>query len=64
VPQVAAKLSGQIELGDVYAALLDVYHSYDPNQTRLTRIGAEEDFPYEFGEFNQLGVNLTFQAKV
>ena len=41
----------------------DVYYSYDPNQTRLQRSGPEDTFNYEFGEFNQLGVNLTLQAK-
>jgi hypothetical protein len=63
VPQYAAKVSGQIDFGDIYAALLDVYYSYDPNQTRLRRDGPEDVFEYEFGEFNQLGVNVTLQAK-
>lgn len=59
----AAKGSAQLDFGNVYAALLDVYFSYDPNQTRLRRSGPEELFEYEFGEFNQLGLNLTLQAK-
>ena len=61
--QIALKLSGQIDFGEIYAALLDVYYSYDPNQTRLTRDDAEDTFEYTFGEFNQLGVNATLQAK-
>jgi hypothetical protein len=61
--QFALKGSAQLDFGDIYAALLDVYYSYDPNQTRLTRDDAEDTFEYEFGEFNQLGVNLTLQAK-
>lgn len=63
VPQVAFKLSGQLDFGDIYAALVDVYYSYDGNQTRLRRNGPEGLFEYEFGEFNQLGMNLTLQAK-
>lgn len=63
VPQVALKVSGQLDFGDIYAALVDVYYSYDGNQTRLRRNGPEGLFEYEFGEFNQLGMNLTLQAK-
>jgi len=63
VPQYAVKGSAQLDFGEVYAALLDVYYSYDPNQTRLVRSGPEETFKYEFGEFDQLGVNVTLQAK-
>ncbi len=59
----AVKASGQLDFGEVYAALLDVYFVYDPNQTRLRRAGPEDLFEYEFGEFNQLGVNATLQAK-
>lgn len=63
VPQFALKLSGQLDFGDIYAALVDVYYSYDGNQTRLRRNGPEGLFEYEFGEFNQLGANITLQAK-
>lgn len=62
-PSFAVKTSGQLDFGDVYAALLDVYFVYDPNQTRLRRAGPEDVFEYEFGDFNQLGVNVTLQAK-
>ncbi|HVV88417.1 MAG TPA: hypothetical protein VHE35_35485 [Kofleriaceae bacterium] len=61
--QFAVKGSAQVDFGDIYAALLDVYYSYDPNQTRLARSDPEAPFHYEFGEFNQLGVNVTLQAK-
>ena len=47
----------------MFAALVDVYFTYDPNQTRLVRNDAEELFEYEFGDFNQLGTNVTLQAK-
>ncbi len=62
-PQLAFKLTGQLDFGDIYAAVLDVYFSYDQNQTRLVRSGPDDLFRYEFGEFNQLGTNLTLQAK-
>ena len=62
-PMFAVKASGQYDFGNIYAALVDVYFSYDPNQTRLRRAGPEDLFEYEFGEFNQLGLNLTLQAK-
>ncbi len=63
VPQLALKTSGQLDFGDIYAALIDVYYSYDGNQTRLTRTGPDDLFQYEFGELNQLGFNVTLQAK-
>jgi hypothetical protein len=59
----AVKASGQYDFGEYFSALLDLYFSYDPNQTRLKRSGPEDLFEYEFGEFNQLGVNLTLQAR-
>lgn len=61
--QIATKVSAQLDFGEIYSALVDVYYSYDPNQTRLTRDGPEDLFEYEFGEFNQLGVNATLQAR-
>ncbi len=63
VPQFAMKFSGQLDFGDIYAALVDIYYSYDGNQTRLKRDDPEGLFEYEFGEFNQLGMNITLQAK-
>jgi hypothetical protein len=61
--QFAFKLTGQLDFNEFFASVLDVYYSYDPNQTRLTRDDAEDTLVREFGEFNQLGVNLTLQAK-
>ena len=63
VPAYALKLSGQYEFGEMFAALVDVYYTYDPNYTRLKRDGAEDLFEYEFADFNQLGTNVTLQAK-
>ncbi|MEZ4400435.1 MAG: hypothetical protein R3B06_10475 [Kofleriaceae bacterium] len=62
-PSYALKLSGQYDFGQVFAALVDVYYAYDPNQTRLVRGGPEDVFEYEFGDFHQLGTNITLQAK-
>jgi hypothetical protein len=61
--QFALKLTGQLDFNEFFASVLDVYYSYDPNQTRLTRDDTEDTLVREFGEFNQLGVNLTLQAK-
>ena len=61
--QFAVKGSGQLDFGELFSVLLDVYFSYDPNQSRLSREGPEDVFKYEFGEFNQLGLNLTLQAR-
>jgi hypothetical protein len=63
VPQFAFKLRGRLDFSEYFAALVDAYYSYDPNQTRLTRDGPEELFRREFGEFNQLGFNFTLQSK-
>lgn len=62
-PAYALKGSAQLDFADIYAVLLDVYFVYDPNQTRLRRDDAEDVFEYEFGDFNQLGTNVTLQAK-
>lgn len=62
-PQFAVKFQGRLDFSEFFAALLDVYYTYDPNQTRLRRDGPNDLLMREFGEFNQLGVNLTLQAK-
>ncbi len=61
--QLAFKVTGRLDFSEYFAALLDVYYSYDPNQTRLRRDGPEDLLQREFGEFHQLGVNATLQAK-
>ncbi|HTM19992.1 MAG TPA: hypothetical protein VL172_05780, partial [Kofleriaceae bacterium] len=61
--QFALKFTGQLDFSEFFASVLDVYYSYDPNQTRLTRDSNEDTLQREFGEFNQLGFNLTLQAK-
>jgi len=63
VPRYAVKGSAQVDFGDIYAALLDVYFVYDANQTILSRDNAGQPLMYQFGKFNQLGFNATLQAK-
>jgi hypothetical protein len=61
--QIAAKFTGRLDFAHYFAAITDIYYSYDPNQTRLRRDGPNDLLRREFGEFNQLGVNVTLQAK-
>jgi hypothetical protein len=66
VPQFAIKGSAKLDFGRIYTALLDVYYSYDGNVTRYSRVdpnNPESPFQFEFGNFNQLGVNATLQAR-
>ncbi len=63
VPQFALKGSGKLTFGRIYSALLEVFYSYDGNTTRYLRGGPEEPFQFQFGQFNQLGVNATLQAR-
>jgi hypothetical protein len=68
--QVAVKGTAKLTFGRIYTALLEVFYSYDPNVTRYQRAGCETGtacpdapFQYVFGNFNQLGVNATLQAR-
>jgi hypothetical protein len=43
-----------------------VFYSYDANTTRYQRVdpgNPESPFEFQFGEFNQLGINATLQAR-
>jgi hypothetical protein len=66
LPQTAIKGTAKIDFGRIYSAVLEVFYSYDPNQTTFSR---ECDDPetcaleYVPGEYNQLGVNATLQAR-
>jgi hypothetical protein len=69
-PQVALKGSAKLTFGRIFTALLEVFYSYDPNTTQYQRVGCTSDqacpdqpFKYVFGNFNQLGVNATLQAR-
>jgi hypothetical protein len=66
LPQSALKGTAKIDFGRIYAAVLEVFYSYDPNQTRYTRVCDDPEncpFAYTPGEFNQIGVNVTLQAR-
>jgi hypothetical protein len=66
VPQVAVKGSAKVDFARIFSAVLEVFYSYDGNQTRYRRTCADPEqcpFEYTFGEFNQLGVNATLQAR-
>jgi hypothetical protein len=63
VEQVAVKLSGQVNFGVVYAALINAYYSYDGNLTTGSRSGPEGEFQFAFTQFNQIGMDVTLQAK-
>ncbi|HSK05153.1 MAG TPA: hypothetical protein VK932_28080 [Kofleriaceae bacterium] len=66
VPQVAVKGSAKVDFARIFSAVLEVFYSYDGNQTRYRRACADPEqcpFEYTFGEFNQLGVNATLQAR-
>jgi hypothetical protein len=70
VPQLALKGSAKVTFGRIYSALLEVFYSRDANTTRYQRVGCTSDqacpeapFQFVFGNFNQLGINATLQAR-
>ena len=66
VAQFATKATAKIEFGRIYAAVVEVYYSNDGNTTRYARENEGDPtspFQYRFGNFNQLGVNATIQAR-
>lgn len=64
VAMFATKATARLDFGDnQFASILDVYYSRDPNRTRLRRDGPDDLFKYKFEGFNQLGFNLTLQAR-
>lgn len=63
VPQFAIKGNAKVTFGRIYSALLEVFYSRDGNTTRYLRNGPEQPFQYQFGNFNQLGINATLQAR-
>jgi hypothetical protein len=66
VPQYALKGFVKLDFGRIYTALLETYFSYDANTTRYQRTepnDPESPFEFQFGEFKQLGVNATLQAR-
>jgi hypothetical protein len=69
VPQVAFKANAKVTFGRIYTALLEVFYSYDGNTTQYVRTNCpsgacpDQPFGYVFGNFNQLGINATLQAR-
>ena len=56
----------RIDFARIFTGLLELYYSYDGNQTRFKRSCADVTlcpFEYEFGQFNQLGLNATLLAR-
>ncbi len=66
VAQIAVKGTAKVDFAKIFSAVLEVFYSYDGNQTRYQRTCTDPDtcpFEYVFGNFNQLGVNATLQAR-
>jgi hypothetical protein len=63
VAQFALKGTGKLDFGRIYSALFEVYYSYDGNTTRYQRTSPEAPYEFRFGNFSQLGVNATLQAR-
>ena len=63
VVQFATKATAKLDFGRIYSALVEVFYSYDGNVTRYRRVDPESPFEFEFGNFNQLGINATLQAR-
>jgi len=66
VAQFAFKGTAKVDFAKIFTALLEVFYSYDGNQTRYQRTCSDPEtcpFEYVFGEFNQLGLNATIQAR-
>ena len=67
MPQYAAKGTVRVDVFDSFATIVDAYYVYDPNQlrngTRESTEGMSGLQPAEFGQFKQLGFNITLQAR-
>lgn len=66
VPQLALKATAKVDFAKIFSALVEVFYSYDGNQSRYRRTCDDPQtcpFEYEFGAFNQLGLNATLQAR-
>jgi hypothetical protein len=62
VPSFASKFTLREDFLEYFAAILDIYYSYDANQTRLTKDSIGNQIR-DFNHPNQLGFNLTLQAR-
>jgi len=66
VPQIAVKATAKVDFAKIFTALVELFYSYDGNQTRYQRACSDPQtcpFQYVFGQFNQLGLNATLQAR-
>ena len=66
VAQFALKATAKVDFANIFTVLLEIFYSYDGNQTRYRRTCDDPQtcpFQYDFGEFNQLGLNATLQAR-
>ena len=66
VAQVALKGTAKVDFAKIFSVLLEVFYSHDGNQSRYVRSCSDPQtcpFEYEFGPFNQLGLNATLQAR-
>ena len=66
VPQFAVKGTAKVDFAKIFSAVLEVFYSNDGNQTRFVRTCGDPTtcpFKYEFGKFNQLGINASLQAR-
>ena len=66
VPQFALKANAKLDFGKIFSTVFEVFYSYDGNQSTYKRECDDPDtcnFKYAFGDFNQLGVNATLQAR-
>lgn len=63
MPQYAIKSVSRLDIANNFATLIDAYYSYDPNEARYQRDGREELRQRVFGQFHQLGFNVTLQAR-
>lgn len=63
-PVYAFKFVAREDFLDFFALLLDVYYTYDSNQTILGQNpNGDGTYLRRFGQLNQLGFNLTLQAR-
>jgi hypothetical protein len=66
VAQLALKATAKADFGKIFTVLIELFYSYDGNQTRYIRTCSDPEqcpFAYTFGKFNQLGLNATLQAR-
>jgi len=66
VLQYALKTTAKLDFAKIFSAVVEVFYSRDGNQTRYRRACSDPEqcpLEYQFGEFNQLGVNVTLQAR-